>query len=219
MMVFLDQDKKMGISFRTYWHGLRCLELVTGKEPSPTLFRSLACIARRLREAGIADGAASSYRSVAVYWDEIPERGIEEAVVGLAEDKTGCLVDTPVRVHEVAVRYNGEDLLRVAEEHGMTVEEVVQRHASGVYTVAAIGFLPHFGYLWGLDERLATPRLAVPRSRVPAGAVGIGGGQTGIYPRASPGGWNLLGRVEEDLCCEVCRQLRVGDEVSFEVLG
>ncbi len=208
----------MGISFRTHWLGLRCLELVAEEEPSPALFRSLARLAERLRGEGVADGAASAYRSLAVYWDEIPEEGIEETVLELA-GQPAEFIDDAVRTHRVPVRYDGDDLARVAELHDMELAEVVRRHASGVYTVAAIGFLPYFGYLWGLDEALATPRLAVPRPRVPVGAVGIGGRQTGVYPGVSPGGWNLIGRVEEAHCLELCREFRVGDEVSFEVTG
>ena len=213
----------MGISFTAHWHGLRCLELVAEELPSPRLFRKLADFAMRLRDMGLVDGAASSYRSLAVYWDDIPDSGCEEQVVAAMEQMVDASSDASkvaqVRVHEVPVRYDGIDLCRVAQVHAVSVEEVVVRHSSSLYTVAAIGFLPYFGYLWGLDATLVTPRLEVPRPRVPAGAVGIGGEQTGIYPGVSPGGWNLIGSVEENVCGEVCRELRVGDEVVFKVTG
>lgn len=209
----------MGVSFTTHWHGLRCLELVAGEDPSPRLFRLLAGLAGQLRDAGVVDGAASSYRSLAVYWDEMPDPAIEAEVLALAQREAGGSSGVAPRVHEVPVVYDGFDLGRVAELHAMNVGEVVHRHSSVVYTVAAIGFLPHFGYLWGLDTMLVTPRLQVPRPRVPPGAVGIGGEQTGIYPGVSPGGWNLIGQVAERACREVCRELRVGDEVVFKVAG
>ncbi|MBB5191004.1 KipI family sensor histidine kinase inhibitor [Silvimonas terrae] len=101
--------------------------------------------------------------------------------------------------HDVPVVYGGKagpDLIRVAEHAGLTPKQVVERHAAGQYIVYCIGFLPGFPYLGGLDPQLATPRLDKPRLKVPAGAVGIGGAQTGIYPSASPGGWNLIGHTD-----------------------
>lgn len=99
---------------------------------------------------------------------------------------------------EIPVRYGGEhgiDLDAAAAELGLSPEALIERHAAPLYTVAIIGFAPGFPYLAGLDPALALPRRATPRSRVPAGSVGIGGAQTGIYPREGPGGWRLLGRT------------------------
>lgn len=102
------------------------------------------------------------------------------------------------RTIEIPVRYGGafgEDLDAAAAELGIAADTLISRHCAAVYTVAMIGFAPGFPYLSGLDPSLALPRLATPRTRVPAGSVAIGGAQTGIYPRESPGGWRLLGRT------------------------
>jgi KipI family sensor histidine kinase inhibitor len=102
------------------------------------------------------------------------------------------------RTIEIPVAYGGEagpDLESAAAELGMTPGDLAKRHAAGEYTIAMIGFAPGFPYLLGLDPALALPRLATPRTSVPAGSVGIGGTQTGIYPRESPGGWRLIGRT------------------------
>lgn len=102
------------------------------------------------------------------------------------------------RVVEIPVRYGGDDgpdLADVAAHTGLTPEEVVRRHSAGSYTVYFLGFQPGFAYLGGLDPALATPRRTEPRLAVPAGAVGIGGEQTGVYPAAAPGGWQLIGRT------------------------
>lgn len=102
------------------------------------------------------------------------------------------------RVIDIPVCYEPEmapDLAEAANELGIAADELVQRHSSACYTVAMIGFAPGFPYLLGLPDSLALPRLATPRTRVPAGSVAIGGKQTGIYPRESPGGWRLLGRT------------------------
>ena len=97
-------------------------------------------------------------------------------------------------LHEFPVAYDGPDLDDVCGAHRIDRRQLVALHTEPEYLVEAIGFLPGFGYLAGLPESLATPRRATPRARVPQGAVGIGGGQTGVYPFASPGGWNLIGR-------------------------
>ena len=101
------------------------------------------------------------------------------------------------RVVKIPVCYGGDfgpDLSDVAEHAGMSVEEVIAIHSGHDYLIDMLGFLPGFAYLGGLDPRLHTPRLSVPRTEIPAGSVGIGGAQTGIYPLASPGGWQIIGR-------------------------
>lgn len=102
------------------------------------------------------------------------------------------------RCVEVPVCYEGDcasDLADVARGAGLSPEEAAELHAAAPYRVAFLGFSPGFAYLLGLPSPLATPRLAAPRLVVPAGSVGIAGGQTGLYPRATPGGWRLVGRT------------------------
>ena len=103
-------------------------------------------------------------------------------------------------VAEIDVVYDGPDLADVASLTGLTVTEVVTRHQAAAYRVGWLGFAPGFGYLTGLDPMLATvPRLASPRPSVPAGSVAIAGGLAAVYPAASPGGWQLLGRTSAAL--------------------
>jgi KipI family sensor histidine kinase inhibitor len=100
---------------------------------------------------------------------------------------------------EIPVVYDGEDLDAVADHAGLKREEVAAAHAGGEYTVAFCGFAPGFGYLTGLDERLHVPRRDSPRKRVPAGAVAIADTFAAVYPRPSPGGWQLIGHTDETL--------------------
>lgn len=100
---------------------------------------------------------------------------------------------------EVPVVYDRSpefDLGLVAAQAGMDVDEVIALHTATEYRVACVGWVPGFVYLVGLPRPLWTPRRATPRARVPAGAVGIGGSQTGIIPMALPSGWHLMGRTE-----------------------
>lgn len=97
---------------------------------------------------------------------------------------------------ELPVVYDGADLAEVAAEVGLSVDEVVARHAAGRYVVRFCGFAPGFAYLDGLDAALHVPRRAEPRTAVPAGSVAIAGEFTGIYPHPSPGGWRLIGRTD-----------------------
>jgi KipI family sensor histidine kinase inhibitor len=123
------------------------------------------------------------------------------------------------------VCYGGEfgpDLADLARHCGLTPEAVVARHTGAEYQVYFLGFAPGFPYLGGLDPALAAPRRATPRDRVPAGSVGIAGLQTGVYPLATPGGWQLLGRTPLPLFDpsgeEPC-WLRPGDRLRFEAIG
>lgn len=144
------------------------------------------------------------------------ENWVKGCVASLAEAES----QPPQRI-EIPVRYGGEDgpdLPFVAEYHGLTRAEVVERHTAQVYYVGMMGFMPGFAYLLELDPAIATPRLATPRTKVPAGSVGIAGDLTGIYPQASPGGWRLIGRTDISLFNPQQKPyfiLSPGDEVRF----
>ena len=96
----------------------------------------------------------------------------------------------------IDVVYDGADLADVAQHTGLTVAAVVDAHVATPWRVGFGGFAPGFAYLVGGDPRLAVPRRAEPRTRVPAGSVGLAGEFSGVYPRESPGGWQLIGRTD-----------------------
>lgn len=100
-----------------------------------------------------------------------------------------------LRTIELPTVYDGADLHEVAERTGLSPAEVVRRHAAATYTVAFVGFAPGFAYLVGGDPALRVPRRSTPRPRVPAGAVALADTYSGVYPRPSPGGWQLVGRT------------------------
>ena len=172
-----------------------------------------------------------SYCCVAVYFDllQCNYAELRDALQRLASRLEDCEagrgnVAAERRPHtvELPVYYGHEaapDLLRVAEQAGLSCEAVVQAHTAQSYRVYALGFRPGFAFMGETPEVLRLPRLDTPRQRVPAGAVAIAEAQTAIYPTASPGGWNLIGRCPltlfrlEDTVPHV--HLRVGDLVRF----
>ena len=99
----------------------------------------------------------------------------------------------------IAVSYDGPDLAEVAALTGLSEDEVVAAHTATAWTVGFGGFAPGFAYLTGGDPRLHVPRRATPRTEVPAGSVGLAGDFSGVYPRSSPGGWQLIGHTDVDL--------------------
>ncbi|MDI9896200.1 allophanate hydrolase subunit 1 [Rhodococcus sp. IEGM 1381] len=119
----------------------------------------------------------------------------------------------------ISVIYDGEDLDEVASLTGLTTTEVVAAHLDQTWTVAFGGFAPGFGYLVGTDTRLHVPRRTSPRTSVSSGSVGLAGEFSGIYPRSSPGGWQLIGRTDAQLWNldhDPPPLLRPGTTVRFE---
>ncbi len=200
-----------------------------------------------VRYASKGDAAAFSRgQALLTHVDSHPPAGLIEATLGfttmLLEFETGQCPDRallevmlegvvreapaevgPGRSLELPVVYDGPDLKRVAEIAGLSVGQVIELHSSTEYRVRLLGFSPGFAYLDGLDQRLHTPKLATPRPQVPAGSVAIGGEHTAVYPAATPGGWNLIGRTDTPLL-DVARAvvgsreafgLRLGDAVRF----
>jgi KipI family sensor histidine kinase inhibitor len=119
----------------------------------------------------------------------------------------------------IAVTYDGPDLAEVAALTGLGEDEVVAAHTGTTWAVGFGGFAPGFAYLTGGDPRLRVPRRKTPRPEVPAGSVGLAGDFTGVYPRPSPGGWQLIGHTDADLF-DVDRNppalLQPGMRVRFE---
>lgn len=127
-------------------------------------------------------------------------------------------VERAATLIEIPVDYSGEDLDEVAQMLGISRCEVIRRHTASEYTVAFTGFAPGFAYLSGGDALLNVPRRATPRTRIPAGAVGLAGPFSGVYPQASPGGWQIIGVTATpmwDLGREVPALLQLGFRVRF----
>jgi inhibitor of KinA len=150
----------------------------------------------RARPAAVTD-VVPGYGCLLVVYDALAAAP-DQVRDWIAGHVAGAALAPRSRTVEIPVAYHPDlapDLEPLAAEKGLSVEELIARHAAPLYRCRLLGFRPGFPFLWGLDERLASARLSSPRLRVPAGAVGIGGAQTGIYPVESPGGWRLIGRT------------------------
>ena len=140
-------------------------------------------------------------------------------------EKKRALVKFDSNIVYIPVCYDevfGLDLAEVANYHKLSIENVIALHSSAIYKVYMIGFVPGFAYLGGMDDQLTTPRKVTPRKLVPKGAVGIAGNQTGIYPLATPGGWQIIGSTPLMLFNAHRTQpslLKVGDQVVFKQIS
>ena len=157
---------------------------------------AIAAAVAEERLPGVRD-VIPTYRSVAVHFDPLVT---DVDVLRESMRRAANVPSAAVRgaVIEVPVRYGGEygpDLDEVAAYANISPHAVIARHSATDYRVFMLGFLPGFAYMGTVDESIAAPRKATPRTRIPAGSVGIAGRQTGIYPRESPGGWQLIGRT------------------------
>ena len=191
--------------------GDSALVLEIGTRPSSTLHVGIdadvngrvIAIARSVRQRGIVGvrDVVATFRSVAVFFDPLLT-DVAAIAAALREDTGATPPESSGRTIDVPVIYGGNagpDLAQVAAFAGCSPGTVIERHAARAYRVFMLGFLPGFAYMAPVDETIAAPRRPTPRLRVPAGSVGIAGLQTGVYPRDSPGGWQIIGRTALNL--------------------
>jgi 5-oxoprolinase (ATP-hydrolysing) subunit B len=163
-----------------------------------------------------------TYRSLLVHYDPVTTDfgTLSSTMQRLTQD----LPDEPSegRVWRIPVVYGGEfgiDLDDVAERHGLTPSQVIDRHSAPIYRVYMIGFVPGYAYLGGLDPVLATPRRETPRLTTPAGTISIGGIQAVVASIEAPSGWHLLGRTPVRsymLDRDPVFLIEAGDRVKFD---
>ncbi|OGR20021.1 MAG: hypothetical protein A2X81_12190 [Desulfobacterales bacterium GWB2_56_26] len=176
-----------------------------GETISPAIhgrIRAMLLALDRARLEGVVE-FSPAYRSITLLYDPFVTSfdRLREELDGLFRESGEIILPT-AEIVELPVCYGGRfgpDLAFVAETHQLATEDVIRLHSGPEYLVYMLGFSPGFPFLGGLPESLHTPRLESPRKRVPAGSVGIAGGQTGVYPIESPGGWQLIGRTPAKL--------------------
>lgn len=195
-------------SFAVIGNGDSALDIRFDAEPGEELSRRIIVLEQAIKAQqweGVQD-LIPAYQCLTVCYDPLAcDSGLLSARI---EQLTGQVLEYPPelarqpRLIRLPVCYDAEfasDMQAVSEHTGLSAEQVVARHCARRYLVHMLGFTPGFLYLGGLDPQLHCPRKATPELRVPAGAVGIGGGQTGVYPQATPGGWQIIGRTPVEL--------------------
>ncbi len=204
-------------------YGPRAWLVRFGRELSEETMRRALAVARELEERP-PEGLREF---VMGYGSVLLEFGGDEETAGGEDPHVGAVVErlralslnvAGGRLVEIPVVYDGEDLAEVGRRTGLDAEEVIARHSGRDYRVWLLGFAPGFPYLGVLDEALHLPRRETPRARIAAGSVAIAGGQTGIYPSESAGGWHVIGRTVRrmfDPRREDPFLLRAGDVVRF----
>ena len=158
--------------------------------------------------------------------DLISVRQLNQTLHDLLEPASESSSQTELDLIEIAVCYDpafGIDLKSISERTHLSVDAVVEAHHSRDYRVLATGFVPGFAYLGETDPRLHLPRLDVPRTRIPAGSVAIAENQTVIYPKQTPGGWHIIGRMPGSIVSftdqSIHAQLSMGKSVRFRPIS
>lgn len=151
----------------------------------------------RTRPHGVIDVIPAA-RSVFVTFDPalVGRGALEQRIRDLPPSERDTTENTVVRI---PVTYDGADMEHVTRLTGLTVEELIAAHTGTLWDVAFCGFVPGFAYLTGGDSRLDVPRRAEPRATVPSGSVALAGGFAAVYPRPSPGGWQIIGHTDVSL--------------------
>lgn len=209
--------------------GDRALQLQCDDEATAN---TLPQFARHLRQHGAELGLLGleeivpAERSLLLVFEAAhsPTAAMRRAVRAALLAFDGAEQGAPTR-HKLPVCYAEQfapDLPAIADAAGLSPQAVIDQHSRILYTVQAVGFAPGFAYLGTVDARIATPRLQTPRQQVPAGAVGIADARTAVYPAASPGGWNIIGRCPArlfDVHQDPPGCLHVGDQVRFKAVS
>ncbi|WP_370476597.1 5-oxoprolinase subunit PxpB [Tamlana flava] len=164
----------------------------------------------------------SAYNSLLLVYSHL-EKDVQDEVDLLIKIYNSDTISSTskAKLWKIPVCYDahfGIDLEAISETKKMTIGDIVKFHSEAVYTVYFIGFLPGFLYLGGLDEHIMMPRKSTPRLKIEQGSVAIGGDQTGVYPSASPGGWNIIGNsplnffnIKKEEPCFA----KAGDQIKF----
>lgn len=221
-----------GLPYRIYSLGDAAITIDFGNCINETINKEVISRFNQLQQdplPGMID-AVPAYSSLTIYYDVVllkkkvlPEQTVYEWLKKQIENKlqqpAGQTSDKK-RTMKIPVCYDEEfaiDIKQLAEAKNISTEEVVQIHTSKEYRVYMLGFLPGFAYMGELDERIMMPRKPQP-AKITAGSVGIAGRQTGIYPLASPGGWQIIGRTPLKLFngnSDEPALLKAGDTVQF----
>lgn len=189
-------------------------------EPStPQLLANLIDSLAVRAPAGVGDSIAGARTVLLLLDPDVNPEAVARDVEHRLQHPAPARAQTAASAVTIRVRYDGPDLHAVAGELGCSVQDVIVQHTGAAWHCDFIGFAPGFGYLRSADGRLAVPRLTRSRTAVPAGSVALADGYTAVYPRASPGGWRIIGTTDAvlwDLATTPPNFIAPGTIVRFE---
>ncbi|MEM6554795.1 MAG: 5-oxoprolinase subunit PxpB [Pseudomonadota bacterium] len=184
--------------------------------------RDAQALASQLRALDLAEDVVAGLDTVSLRFDPENLAALEAALASFKPGQAGFQLES--QTIELSIQYGGEfgpDLTTVCEQSGLSEPAFIAMHSESTHTVEMIGFTPGFSYISGLPDGFAVPRLSQPRSRVPAGSVGVSSDYTGVYALAGPGGWPLIGRIQDQLFDPDSASpflLRPGHRVKFKAV-
>ncbi|TYS65209.1 5-oxoprolinase subunit PxpB [Bacillus infantis] len=214
--------------YHTYAAGDSCIILEFGSSIGPgsnQKVRKAASLLSKKPFRGMIE-CVPAFHTLAVHYDPYavgtlsPFESASSLIAEMLAEKIQLNVQSP-RLLDIPVCYEGAhapDLAFVARSNGLSEKEVIEIHSKRDYEIYFLGFSPGFPFLGGMDPRIAAPRKTSPRLKIPSGSVGIAGGQTGIYPSETPGGWQIIGRTPIALFDpnrEEPSYLKPGDRLRF----
>ncbi|WP_226648813.1 5-oxoprolinase subunit PxpB [Microbulbifer variabilis] len=207
-MTFSEKKYPLNLDFDVSTNGDSALDIRFSAEPSANLSRYIIGLRQYILSHG-PNGLADlipAYQCLTIIFDPnlFDDESLSQEIQRLTLKflKTPGKIKTKPHTIRIPVCYESifaPDMTAVCKHTGLSPDEIVQLHTATSYLVHMLGFSPGFLYLGGLDSRLYCPRKNKPRVRIPAGAVGIAGNQTGIYPQATPGGWQIIGQSPTQL--------------------
>lgn len=165
-----------------------------------------------------------SYTSIYIEFDIsfYSHKSLYETIEKLIASNKTNITKKDSKIVTIPVYYGKEvgiDLPRISKLKNISIEKIIEIHSSKIYDVFTIGFAPGFAYMGSVDESIATPRLENPRTKIPKKSVAIADTQTAVYPKESPGGWNIVGATYIDMfdkSYDGFSYLKIGDKVKFE---
>ncbi len=184
--------------------------------------RDAQALAAQLRALDLAEDVVAGLDTVSLRFDPEKLTALEAALAMLKPNEAGFQLES--ETIELSIRYGGEfgpDLATICDQTGLSESAFIALHTEQTHSVEMIGFTPGFSYISGLPDGFAVPRLSQPRSRVPAGSVGVSSDYTGVYALAGPGGWPLIGRIQDQLFDPDSAspfRLRPGHRVKFKAV-
>ncbi|MEM7640784.1 MAG: 5-oxoprolinase subunit PxpB [Pseudomonadota bacterium] len=184
--------------------------------------RDAQALAAQLRALDLAEDVVAGLDTVSLRFDPDKLTALEAALASFKPDEAGSQLES--ETIQLSIQYGGEfgpDLTAICDQTGLSESAFIAMHTERTHTVEMIGFTPGFAYISGLPDGFAVPRLSQPRSRVPAGSVGVSSDYTGVYALAGPGGWPLIGRIQDQLFDPDSAspfRLRPGHRVKFKAV-